>query len=75
MCGLKLCMMILDHTDKLSGTVQTTNLYAADAQETTRLVVDIVTRMQNEQDATSFYEMVKIRADQLSPENEKFPTE
>ena len=68
-------MMILDHTDKLSGTVQTTNLYAADAQETTRLVVDIVTRMQNEQDATSFYEMVKIRADQLSLENEKFPTE
>ena len=75
MCGLKLCMMILDHTDKLSGTVQTTNLYAADTQETTRLVVDIVTRMQNEQDATSFYEMVKIRADQLSLENEKFPTE
>ena len=68
-------MMILDHTDKLSGTVQTTNLYAADTQETTRLVVDIVTRMQNEQDATSFYEMVKIRADQLSLENEKFPTE
>ena len=31
--------------------------------------------MQNEQDATSYYEMVKIRADQLSLENEKFPTE
>ena len=75
MYGLKLSMMILDHTGKLSATVQTTNLCAADAQKTTRLVVDTITRMQNEQDATSFYEMVKIRADQLSPENEKFPTE
>ena len=75
MYGLKLSMMILDHTGKLSATVQTTNLCAADDQKTTRLVVDTITRMQNEQDATSFYEMVKIRADQFSLENEKFPTE
>ena len=59
-------MMALDNTDNLSTTLQTTNLSAADAQETARLVVDTITRMQNQQDATSFYEMVKIRADQLS---------
>ena len=68
MFGLKLSMILLDHTDNLSATVQTTNLCAADAQETVRLVVDTITRMRNEQDATSFYEMVKIRADLLLPE-------
>ena len=59
-------MMVLDHTDHLSTTLQTTNLCAADAQETARLVLDTVTRMRNEQDATSFYKIVKIRAEQLS---------
>ena len=65
MYGLKLSMMVLDHTDNLSDTLQTTNLCVADAQETSRLVVDTITKMRNEQDATSIYEMVKIRADQL----------
>ena len=60
--GLKLNMMALDHTDNLSTTLQTTNL----SYKTARLVVDTITRMQNQQSATSFYEMVKIRADQLS---------
>ena len=46
---------------------------AADAQETARLVVDRITRMRNEQDAASFYEMVKIRADQLSLEEPSLP--
>ena len=73
MYGLKLSMMVLDHTDNLSATLQTTNLWAADAPETARLVVDTVTRMRNEQDATSFYEMVKIRADQLSLEEPSLP--
>ena len=41
----KLSMMILDHTDNLSATLQTTNLCAADAQEAARLVVDTTTRM------------------------------
>ena len=41
-------MMALDHTDNLSTTLQTTNLSAADAQETARLVVDTITRMQNQ---------------------------
>ena len=68
MYGLKLSMMILDHTDNLSATLQTTNLCAADAQETATLVVDTITRMENEQDATLFYEMVKIRVDQFSLE-------
>ena len=68
MYGLKLSMMILDYTDNLSATLQTTNLCAADAQETATVVVDTITRMENEQDATSFYEMVKIRADQFSLE-------
>ena len=45
MYGFKLSMMILDHTDNLSATLQTTNLCAADAQETARLVVDTTTRM------------------------------
>ena len=53
-------MMVLDHADSLSATLQTANVCAADAQETARLVVDTITRMRNEQDATSFYEMVKI---------------
>ena len=45
------------------------------------MVLDTITRMQNEQDATSLCEMVKIRADQLSlkepskEENGKFPIE
>ena len=60
MYGLKLSMMVLDHADSLSATLQTANVCAADAQETARLVVDTITRMRNEQDATSFYEMVKI---------------
>ena len=51
-------MMALDNTDNLSTTLQTTNLSAADAQETARLVVDTITRMQNEQYATS-YDMSK----------------
>ena len=63
MYGLKLSMMVLEHTNNLSARLQTTNLCAADAQETARLVVDTMTRMRNEQDATSFYKMVKIRAD------------
>ena len=46
--------MVLDLTENLSATVQTTNLCAADAQETSRLVVDTITRMQNEKDATLF---------------------
>ena len=54
MYGLKLSVMIQKHTDNLSATLQTTNLCAADAQETARLVVDTITRTQNEQDATSF---------------------
>ena len=58
MCGLKLSKVVLDHTDNLSATLQTTYMYAGDAQETTRLVVDTITRMQNEQYATS-YDMPK----------------
>ena len=41
-------MMVQDHTDNLSDTLQTTNLCAADAQETSRLVVDTITKMRNE---------------------------
>ena len=66
MYGLKLSITVLDHTDSLSATLPTANLCAADAQENGRLVVGTISRMQNEQDATSFYEMVKIRVDQLS---------
>ena len=66
-------MMVLDHADSLSATLQTANVCAADAQETARLVVDTITRMRNEQDATSFYEMVKIKADQLSLEEPSLP--
>ena len=66
-------MILLDHTDNLSATVQTTNLCAADAQETVRLVVVTITRMRNEQDATSFYKMVRIRAEQLSLEDPSLP--
>ena len=73
MYGLKLSVMIQKHTDNLSATLQTTNLCAADAQETARLVVDTITRTQNEQDATSFYEVVKIRADRLSLEEPSLP--
>ena len=68
MCGLNLSVMVLDHTENLSATFQTKNLCTAGALETARLVVDKITRMRNEQDATSFYEMVKIRADQVSLE-------
>ena len=56
-------MMVLDHTDNLSATLQTTNLCAANAQKTAKLVVDTITSMRNEQGVTSFYEMVKIRAE------------
>ena len=65
--------MVLGHTDNLSATLQTTSLCAADTQETARQVVDTITRLQNEQDATSFYEMVKIKADQLSLEEPSLP--
>ena len=65
--------MELDHTDNLRATLQTTNLSATDAQETARLAVDTIIRMRNEQDANSFYEMVKIRADQLSLEEPSLP--
>ena len=58
MCGRKLSKVVLDHTDNLSATLQTTYMYAGDAQETARLVVDTITRMQNEQYATS-YDMSK----------------
>ena len=68
MYGPKLSMMVLDHTDNLSAMLQTKNLCAADAQESVRLVADTITRMRNKQDATSFYEMVKIRANQVSLE-------
>ena len=73
MYGLKLSVMIQKHTDNLSATLQTTNLCAADAQETARLVVDTITRTQNEPDATSFYEVVKIRADRHSLEEPSLP--
>lgn len=73
MYGLKLNMMLLDHTDNLSARLQTTNLYAADAEETARLVADTIYRMRNEQDTTSFYKMVKINADQVSVEEPSFP--
>ena len=63
MYGLKLSMMVLDHKGNLIATLQTKNLCVADAQETARLVVDTITKMLNKQDATSFYEIVKIRAD------------
>ena len=66
-------MMVLDRTDNLSPTLQSTNLCAADAQETARWVVDTITRMQNEQDVTSFFKMIKIRADQLSLEERSLP--
>ena len=74
-------MVVVDHTNNFNATLQTTNLCAADAQETARLVDDTITRMRSEQNATSFYKMVKIRADQLPleelslQENEKFPIE
>ena len=58
-------MVVVDHTNNFNATLQTTNLCAADAQETARLVDDTITRMRSEQNATSFYKMVKIRADQL----------
>ena len=48
MYGLKLSMMVLDHTDNLSAVLQTTNLCVADAQETARLVLDTITRIRNE---------------------------
>ena len=73
MYGLKLSMMVLDHTNNLSATLQTTNLRAAHAQETARLVVDTVTKMRNEQNATLFYEMFKIRGDQFSQEESSLP--
>ena len=73
MYGLKLSMMVQDYTDNLSATLQTTNLCAAGTQQTARLVVDTITRMGNEQDAASFYEMVKIRADQLLLEEPSLP--
>ena len=38
MYGLKLSMMVLDHRDNVSATLQTTNLCAADAEQTVRLV-------------------------------------
>ena len=66
-------MMVLDHTNNLSATLQTKNLCVADAQETARLVVDTISRIRNEEDATSFYEMVKITADQLSLEEPSLP--
>ena len=43
MYGLKLTKMVLDHTDNLSATLQTTDLCAAHAQETARLAVDTIT--------------------------------
>ena len=73
MYRLKRSMMVVDHTDNLSATLQTTNVCTADAQETTRLVVDTITRMCNKQNATSFYKMVKIKADRLSLEELSLP--
>ena len=43
MYGLKLTKMVLDHTDNLSATLQTTDLCVAHAQETARLAVDTIT--------------------------------
>ena len=71
MYGLKLTMMLLDHTGNLSARLQTTNLYAA--EETARLVADTIYRMRNEQDTISFYKMVKINANQVSVEEPSFP--
>ena len=48
MYGLKLSMMILNHTDSLSTTLPTANICAVDAQENARLVVETITRMKNE---------------------------
>ena len=59
--------MVLDYTDNIRVTLQTTNLCATYAQETSWLVVDTIIRMRNEQDAATFYKIVKIRADLEKP--------
>ena len=59
--------MVLDYTDNIRVTLQTTNLCATYAQETSCLVVDTIIRMRNEQDAATFYKIVKIRADLEKP--------
>lgn len=60
--GLHLSMLVLDHSDNLSATLQSPQLYAADAQETAWLVVRTLHSLHTDEHAQQLYDKVTQEA-------------
>lgn len=65
MYGLQLSLLVLNHSDNLSATLQRPNICAADAQRTAKLVIETLRRIRSEEHAQSFFERVKTEAFRL----------
>lgn len=63
--GLHLSMLVLDHSDHLSATLQNPKLCAADAQETAKLVVCTLRSLRSDEHAETFYKKVVQEAQRL----------
>ena len=52
--GLHLSMLVLNHSDNLSGTLQTPNICAADAHKTANLVIETLQKIRTDEHAQHF---------------------
>ena len=66
--GIHLSMLVLNHSDNLSTTLQTPNICAADAQETAHLVVETLQKLRSNEQAQCFFDRIKKEADRLGVE-------
>lgn len=74
--GLRLSMLVLNHSDNLSATLQNPDLCASEAQKIANLVVQTLEKIRSDEHAHNFLECTKIEAGRLGinkPENSDLP--
>ena len=62
---MHLSMLVLDHSDNLSATLQNPNICAADTQKTAHLVVETLQKIRSDEHAQNFFDRIKKEADSL----------
>ena len=60
--GLHLSILVLNHLVKLSATLRTPDICAADVQKTASLVIETLQKLGTSEQAQLFYDSVKTKA-------------
>ena len=63
--GMHLAMLVLNHSDNLSATLQDPKLCAADAQKTAQLVVQTLSKLRDDEHAQNFLDKIKREVTRL----------